>query len=63
MDEINKKFFYKRDYVKTSKNIKNLKIGDIITFYGKLFHDKKLKIQFATTIIKYKIIIKFLSIY
>jgi hypothetical protein len=59
MDKISKIFFYKRNSVKNVsmlRNIKNLKIGDIITFYGKLYDSDKYSKQLAKTIIQYKIL-------
>jgi len=38
------------------RNIKNLKVGDIITFYGKLYDSDKYSKQLAKTIIQYKIL-------
>lgn len=60
MEKISKTFFYKRDLVKSismSRNIKNLKVGDIITFYGKLYESKKYEKEVANTVIQYKILL------
>jgi hypothetical protein len=60
MDKIHKTFFYKRDVdtkIEMSRNIKNLKVGDIITFYGKLYENKKYTKAVANTIIIYKILL------
>ena len=59
MEKISKTFFYKRDSLKNvsiSRNIQTLKVGDIITFYGKLYDSKKYTKQIAKTIIRYKIL-------
>ena len=60
MEKISKTFFYKRDLLKNvsiSRNIQTLKVGDIITFYGKLYDSKKYTKQIAKTIIRYKILL------
>ena len=59
MEKISKTFFYKRDLLKNvsvSRNIQTLKVGDVITFYGKLYDSKKYTKQIAKTIIRYKIL-------
>ena len=60
MEKINKTLFYKRDTLKNIsmlRNIKNLKVGDIIIFYGKLYDSKKYTKKIAKTIIQYKILL------
>lgn len=60
MEKISKTFFYKRDLLKNvsiSRNIQTLKVGDIITFYGKLYDSKKYTKQIAKTSIRYKILL------
>ena len=57
---MNKIFYYKRDLEKniiTSRNIKNLKVGDTIKFFGKLYSNKKFIKKVAKTIIEYKILL------
>ena len=60
MEKLNKTFFYKRDLVKNismSRSIKNLKVGDVIEFYGNLYDSKKYTKEVAKTIIQYKILL------
>ena len=59
MDHIQKTLFYKRDAEKSisiSRNIKTLKVGDVITFYGNLYDNKQYTKVVAKTIIIYKIL-------
>ena len=60
MEKIHNTFYYKRDLTKNismSRNIKNLKVGDVIEFYGKLYDSKKYTKEVANTIIQYKILL------
>ena len=59
MESFNHKFYYKRSLEKKvimSRNIKNIKVGDIIKFFGKLYSDKKYLHEVAHTVIEYKIL-------
>ena len=61
MKKFNHTFFYKRDLEKKivmSRNIQNMKVGDNIKFFGKLYIDKKHTKEVASTIIEYKILFK-----
>ena len=60
MEKIHKTFYYKRDSTKNismSRNIKNLKVGDVIEFTGKLYDSKKYTNEVATANIQYKILL------
>jgi len=60
MEKISKTFYYKRDLEKhsiMSRNIKNLKVGDVITFFGHLYNNKSYTKPVANTIIQYKILL------
>lgn len=59
METFNKTFFYKRDTekkIKMSRTIKNLKKGDIIRFFGKLYDSNSYTNESAKTVIEYKIV-------
>ena len=59
MEKFTKTVFYKRNLDKhlvMSRNIKTLKVGDIIKFFGKLYTNKKYITEVAQTIIIYKIL-------
>ena len=52
-------FYYKRnedDNIKMSRDILNLKVGDVIEFYGKLYDSIDYKNEVANTIIIYTIL-------
>jgi len=60
MENITKTLFYKRNLEKKyiiSRNIKNLKVGDSIKFFGELYSNKKYIKVIAKTIIEYKILL------
>jgi len=60
MEKFSYTLFYKRNLnkkIEMSRAIKNLKVGDIIKFYGKLYTNKKYLNEVANTIIEYKILL------
>ena len=60
MNKFKKTFFYKRNFEKDiimSRNIKGVKVGDVITFYGNLYDNKKYTKKVANTIIEYRILL------
>ena len=60
METINQTLYYKRNSVNNivmKRNIKKLKVGDVINFYGKLYSSKEYTKIVAKTIIIYKILL------